>query len=66
MPDIQTIGIGEKTFAERKVINGIQDIGFSNPIISHETVDFGTKFQRSILVIFKIQQCEFLKIGMHS
>ena len=44
----------EIAFAQCQVVNGIQDVGFSNTIIPNKTVDFAVKFEFSgfkILVV---------------
>ena len=42
------------TFTHGKVINSIQDIGLSNPIISDETIETGSKSQGRLCDIFKV------------
>ncbi len=33
----------KKTFAERKIVNGIKQIGLANPVISNKTVDLAAE-----------------------
>ena len=54
VPDILQIGQVKITFTHGKVINSIQDIGLSNPIISDETIETGSKSQGRLCDIFKV------------
>jgi hypothetical protein len=41
MSYIKAIDIVKKAFGKRKIMDCIEEIGFSNSIISHETIDTG-------------------------
>ena len=47
-------GIG-MTFTERKIINGIQQVGFAHAVITDKTVDFCRKIQVGLTDVFIIE-----------
>jgi len=47
------------------VINSIQDIGLSNPIISDETIETGSKSQGRLCDIFKVDEPFFVVQGKY-
>ena len=60
--DVLFVGRAEKTLAKRKVINRVEDVGFSCPIEAHETIDILRKQQVSRLAILEVGQFEFVEM----
>ena len=46
------------TFAEREVVNSVEQIGFPDSIVSGNAIESGAKFDFSLDIIFKINEWE--------
>src|SRR5512139_3259423 len=56
MPDVLGIDGIKITFAQAQVMNGIEYIGFSDPVIPDKTIYAGGKRNLCIFEVLKIQQ----------
>jgi hypothetical protein len=62
MPNYLTVYRIDCTLTERKIINGIQQIGLTHPVLSYKTIDLGRKIQIDLLKILVIKYVKLLKI----
>jgi hypothetical protein len=62
VPDVLGISSVEITLAERQIMNGIQNVGFTHSVSPDQTVDLGAEFHPGLLVILKINQREAFQI----
>jgi hypothetical protein len=54
MPDVLGINRIQIALAERQVMDRIQQIGLSNPVLTHKAIDLGTQLKISLLIILEI------------
>ena len=52
------------TFAEGKVVHGIQQVGLAGAVIAHKAVDIATKGKVNLLVVLEVAQ--YKSIQRHS
>jgi hypothetical protein len=64
MPYILIISKIKITFSKREIMNGIEQIGFSNAVQTGKAVNLLRKHQRYIAVVFKIIQGYFPEIHL--
>ena len=62
MHDANTVYIIEEAFCEWQVMDCIQDICLTYPVVANNAVDPGSKLQVGLAVILEIGQGEFFKI----
>ena len=56
MPDILAADGVKITFTKTKMVYGIEDICFSYPVVSNETIDFFIKLKFTVVKIFVINK----------
>ena len=54
MPYVLSIGGIKKTFTEREIMDGIEEIGLAYPVISREAIDLVGKDQIGLPVVLEI------------
>ena len=62
MPDVLLVGSAKETFAEGKIIDGVEDIGFPRPVEAHETIDILRQLQIRRFTVLEVGQFEFVEI----
>jgi hypothetical protein len=60
--DVLLVGGTEKALTERKIIDGIKDVGLPCPVETHETIDVLRKQQVGRFAVLEIRQFEFVEI----
>ena len=56
MPDILGIYSIEITFTETEIMDGIQDIGFTNTVVSYKAIDAWREFYFNFFKILEVNQ----------
>jgi hypothetical protein len=56
MHDVMTIQRIVKTLAKRKVMDGIQHVGFTHPIVTHKAIYAFRKVQIGFCVVLEIDK----------
>ena len=64
MADILGIKACKKTFAERKVMDRIQQVCFANTVVTDKAIDLPGKDEFGPGIIFKAGQLEFLQVHL--
>ena len=54
MPDVLAVNRIEVTLTEREVMDGIQDIGLANTVVTYEAIDLWRKLKFGFRIVFKI------------
>ena len=62
--DVLLVGGTKKTLAERKVVDGIEDVGLSRPVEAHETVDILRQLQIGRFTVLEVRQFEFVEVHL--
>ena len=62
MPDIELVGGVEEAFAEREVINRVEDVGLPCPIEADKTIHLLRKRQVGGLAVLEIGQSQFFQV----
>ena len=60
--DVLLIRGAKEAFAKGEVIDGIEDVGLTCPVETHETIDVLRKQQISRFAVPEIRQFEFVEI----
>lgn len=60
--DVLGIGKVEITFAEGKVINGIEDVCFSGTVPTDKTIDIARELERCLGAVFKLTDCQMIQM----
>ena len=53
---------GEKTFAEAKVVDGVEQVGFAAAVLAHNAVDILAEVELGILVALEVGKGDVLEI----
>ena len=61
MTDVLLVGGTKEALAERKVIDGIEDVGLTRPVEAHETVDILRQLQIRRFTVLEVGQFEFVE-----
>jgi hypothetical protein len=54
----QAIGCTGETFAEAKIVYGVEHVAFAHAVVSQEAVELVGKIERGIAYVFKIGEAE--------
>ena len=60
--DVLAVDRIEKALAERQVVDGIQQVGLSDPVVAHQTVDVGTEVHIQFGIGLEIVQFEIRQV----
>jgi hypothetical protein len=61
VPDILAIDNIKIRFADRQIVNGIEQVGFSDAVVPDKAIYLFRKRKISVFIIFKIKQRKFLQ-----
>jgi hypothetical protein len=62
MPYADAVDIVEEALGERKIMDGIEYVCFSDSVITNETVNPWRKFKLGAVVILEVGECKFPEI----
>lgn len=62
MPDVLSVCGYQRTLRETQVVDAVENIGFTNAILSQETIDFLIEVKMGLFVVFEVKQGEFFEV----